>query len=148
MLGVDFNEHEKEETVSSATEMYQAKGTTGFVSAIEDAVKNECRSMNVENALIQEEMETFDDVETELELEKIQSELEFFKTKTEANNNIDVGVVDVGDGSSKLEESVMDIGGIMKKWNNVVVEYWGLWLLMLAVLWLVWKLVTCTGECK
>ena len=97
MLGVDFNEHEKEETVSSATEMYQAKGTTGFVLAIEDAVKNECRSMNVENALIQEEMETFDDVETELELEKIQSELEFFKTKTEANSNIDVGVVDVGD---------------------------------------------------
>ena len=118
------------------------------MSAIEDAVKNECRSMNVENALIQEEMETFDDVKTELEIEKIQSELEFFKTKTEANSNIDVGVVDVGDGSSKLEESVMDIGGIIKKWNNAVMEYWGLWLLMLAVLWLVWKLVTCMGECK
>ena len=146
MLGVDFNVYQKEETVSSATKMYQAKGTTGFVSAIEDAAKNECRSMNVENALSQEEMETFDDVETELEIEK--SELEFFKTKTEANSNIDVGVVDVGDGSSKLEESVIDIGGIMKKWNNVVMEYWGLWLLMLVVMWLVWKLVTCTGECK
>ena len=143
MLGVDFNLYKQEGTTSSVTKMYQAKGTTGFVTAIEDVAKKECRSMNVENVLSQEEMESFDDVEAELEIEKMQSEMEFFKAKTDANSNMDVG-----ERSRKLEESVWDIGRIMKKWNNTVVEYWGLWLIMLAVLWLVWRLVTCTGECK
>ncbi len=145
MLGVDFNLYKHERTASSVSEMYQAKGTSGVFTTIEDIARKECRSMNMENILSQE-MESFDDVETELEIEKMQSELEFFEAKTDANSNIDFGAADVGDGSSKLEEGVWDFGGVMKRWNNAVIEYWGLWLIMFAVLWLVWRLVTYMGE--
>ena len=146
MLGVDFNLYEQEKTASSVTETYQAKSTSEVVTTIEDIAKKECRSMNVENILSREEMETFDDVETELEIERMKSELEFFEAKTDANSNIDFGVADVGDGSSKLEEGVWDIGDMLKGWNNAVMEYWGLWLIMFALLWLVWRLMTYMGE--
>ncbi len=146
MLGVDFNLYEQEKTATSVTETYQVKSTSEVVTTIEDLAKKECRSMNVENILSREEMESFDDVETELEIERMQSELEFFEAKTDANSNIDFGVADVGDGSSKLEEGVWDIGDMLKGWNNAVMEYWGLWLIMFALLWLVWGLMTYMGE--
>ena len=146
MLGVDFNLYEQEKTATSVTETYQVKSTSEVVTTIEDLAKKECRSMNVENILSREEMESFDDVETELEIEKMQSELEFFEAKTDANSNIDFGAADVGDGSSKLEEGVWDIGDMLKRWNNAVMEYWGLWLIMFALLWLVWRLMTYMGE--